>query len=147
MPLTSNLLADNARLQSCLIADNSHVTPGDQGEHVQLIQVALVILDDSSIDKGEVSLQTYGPSTASAVQDYKRKRKIINHAYQNAADDIVGKMTIRSLDDELVANQRNPRPYTPTICKCGGAPLRSASDPRLTPGTRLRFTDRSGRRI
>jgi hypothetical protein len=33
---------------------------------------------------------------------YKTKRKIVNRAYQSQADNIVGKMTIRSLDDELL---------------------------------------------
>ena len=147
MPLKSNLLADDGRLQSCLVADSSHVKIGDQGDHVQLIQTALFILDDLSIDQIELATQTYAASTAQAVRDYKSARKIINHAYQNAVDDIVGKMTIQSLDDELVANQRDPAPFSPRVCKCHGAPLRPAADARLIPGARLRFTDRSGRRL
>src|SRR5262249_14872404 len=36
----------------------------------------------------------------------KKKRNIINFSYQTHADDIVGKMTIRSLDTEMLAQER-----------------------------------------
>jgi peptidoglycan hydrolase-like protein with peptidoglycan-binding domain len=49
------------------------------------------------------SAQIYGPSTAAAVLAFKRKRKIINTGYQTSEDDIVGKMTITALDNELAA--------------------------------------------
>ena len=109
MPLTSNLLAEDKRLQSCLVSDPAHVKVGDQGKHVRLIQVALILIDEATIDQGEIDAQYYGRSTASAVLAYKKARNIINPAYQNKADDIVGKMTIKSLDDEMLALQRDPR--------------------------------------
>src|SRR5262249_14723300 len=96
----------NTRLQRCLVADPSHVLKGDRGDHVGLIQGALLILDHSKIAGDELAQQLYGQSTAKAVLEYKKKRTIINFSYQTHADDIVGKMTIRSLDAEMVAQER-----------------------------------------
>jgi hypothetical protein len=124
MPLVSNLFKDNARLAACLMDDRSHVTQGSVGEHVHLIQVALIDIDGSSIDEGELAAQRYGPSTAAAVLAYKRKRKIINRAYQNTEDDIVGKMTIASLDKEMADRQYIPLPHGKKPCliqSAGGA--------------------------
>jgi hypothetical protein len=45
----------------------------------------------------------YGPATANAVLRYKRKRDIVNRSYQTSADNVVGKMTIASLDREIKA--------------------------------------------
>ncbi len=45
----------------------------------------------------------YDATTAAAVLRYKTERAIINFAYQTSPDDIVGKMTMRSLDNEMVA--------------------------------------------
>jgi hypothetical protein len=50
----------------------------------------------------ELEQSLYGPSTASAVLAYKQSRDIINRSYQTQADDIVGKMTMRALDDARV---------------------------------------------
>jgi hypothetical protein len=53
---------------------------------------------------------------------YKRKRDIVNRAYQQRADDIVGKMTIASLDREIFEGEQRPSPKSckePT--KGGGA--------------------------
>lgn len=42
-------------------------------------------------------------------EQFKTKRKIINRSYQNQEDNIVGKMTIKAIDDELVkADQGGP---------------------------------------
>jgi hypothetical protein len=101
MPLQSRTLRDNAALQSCLVSDPAHVTPGARGEHVGLIQKCVLVLDDSRIAPDELRTRTYGPSTAAAVLSYKRARKIINRAYQSQADNIVGKMTIAKLDEEI----------------------------------------------
>src|SRR6185295_5647146 len=54
--------------------------------------------------------QTYGPSTAAAVLAYKKQRGIVNRAYQSSADDIVGVMTVKAMDDELLASQVDPQP-------------------------------------
>jgi peptidoglycan hydrolase-like protein with peptidoglycan-binding domain len=110
MALVSNLFKNNRRLQSCAVSDPAHVTPGSKGDFVHLIQLALIELDGLSIDEDELSTSFYGPSTAAAVLEFKRKRKIINRAYQSTEDDIVGKMTIAALDKELFAQQVTPKP-------------------------------------
>jgi hypothetical protein len=106
MPLQSITFRGNARLQQCLVSDPSHVKKGDRGDHVTLIQGALLTLDNSEISGDEQAQQSYGQSTANAVLEYKKKRNIINFSYQSSADDIVGKMTIRSLDAEMLAQER-----------------------------------------
>jgi hypothetical protein len=108
MPLRSNLFADSRRLNGCLVDNAAHVQPGDVGEHVADIQIALKFIDGLAIDQNELLLRQYGPSTAAAVLAYKKKRKIINRAYQSAEDNIVGKMTIASLDQEMLSRQRAP---------------------------------------
>ena len=42
--LRSQHFRDNKRLQSCLVSDPAHVTQGQSGEHVELIQFALMRL-------------------------------------------------------------------------------------------------------
>jgi len=108
--LASNLFRNNQRLQSCLISDPAHVTPGSTGPHVELIQLALMDIDDAAIDAGELAAKRYGPSTAAAVLAFKKKRKIINRSYQSTEDDIVGKMTIAALDKEMLDRQYTPVP-------------------------------------
>jgi hypothetical protein len=98
MPLRSLMLSSNQRLQACLVDDKAHVTQGDSGDHVALIQTALIILDGADI----VADGRFGPLTAAAVLSYKTKRGIINRSYQQRPDAIVGKMTIQSLDDEML---------------------------------------------
>lgn len=99
MPLRSLLFASNARLQSCLVSDAAHVTEGQTGDHVALIQTALILVDNADI----VVDGRYGPRTAAAVLAYKTKRAIINRAYQQKPDSIVGKMTIDRLDSDMLA--------------------------------------------
>ena len=101
--LSSQLLSTDTRLQSCETQDSSHVKPGDHGNFVNLIQRALSAIDNVTIADPETSAGRYGPSTASAVLAYKTKRQIVNRAYQSKPDDIVGKMTIRRLDDDMLA--------------------------------------------
>jgi hypothetical protein len=60
------------------------------------------------IDQQELALKRYGPSTAKAVLFYKKKRNIINRSYQTRADDIVGIMTMASLDKEMLAFEQSP---------------------------------------
>jgi hypothetical protein len=103
MALRSTILGDDPALQACLIKDSAHVVPGARGAHVAKIQKALLLLDKARVDVSELRIKLYGPTTAAAVLAYKRKRRIINPAYQTTADDIVGKMTIARLDEELVA--------------------------------------------
>lgn len=126
MPLTSSLFRKNAKLQACALEHTAHVTIGAVGEHVAKIQFALTTIDRLSIGRGELVAQRYGKTTAAAVLAYKRKRSIINRSYQTVADDIVGIMTIASLDDEMRAQERVPK--SRSDCQPGrrGAPLVAA---------------------
>ncbi len=108
MPLNSRLFHGNAELEGCLVQDSAHVTPGTVGEHVQLIQRALVYLGAKNITGAEYRAGTYGATTAASVLRFKHQRGIINFAYQTQADNIVGKMTIRRLDDEMIKIQDRP---------------------------------------
>ena len=101
--LRSELFRGNARLQGCAVSHSQHVVQGDRGDFVSKIQEALVMLDGAVITGDEVPTQTYGPSTADAVLEYKSARDIINRSYQTTADNIVGIMTINRLDTEVAA--------------------------------------------
>ncbi len=103
MGLTSRNFRGDTRLEACLVSDPAHVTPGATGDHVAKIQTALIILDAAKIDSTDLQAKSYGPSTAAAVLAYKQKRSIINKSYQTTADNIVGKMTIASLDSDMLA--------------------------------------------
>jgi peptidoglycan hydrolase-like protein with peptidoglycan-binding domain len=104
--LVSMLLSGDARLQRCAVEDPAHVTEGQKGPHVRLIQLALAITDNADIAGAESTSSSYGPSTTAAVLAYKTKRQIINRSYQSKPDAIVGKMTIASLDAEVAARER-----------------------------------------
>ncbi len=108
MPLSSRLFHGVIALETCLTNDQAHVTPGAQGDHVRLIQRALIMLGDKTIPTTEYVAGLYGPRTAAAVLDYKKRRSIINASYQTTPDNIVGKMTIASLDRDVLAKQNIP---------------------------------------
>jgi len=110
LPLQSELFKEDAALAACLVKDSAHVTKGARGQHVEKIQTALFILDAARIDPDELTASVYGPSTADAVLTYKRARDIVNRSYQTRADDIVGKMTIASLDREMFASEQKKMP-------------------------------------
>jgi len=74
--------------------------------------LALILLDAAVIADRELESLTYGDSTARAVLTYKRKRNIVNRSYQTQADNIVGKMTMASLDGEMV--KKEPLASEPT---------------------------------
>jgi len=101
MALKSNLFKGSRGLAACEINDAAHFTIGKQGDDVGRIQMALYAIDSLKIDRQELLSKTYGRSTAAAVLAFKTKRKIINYAYQNKPDNIVGKMTIAALDREM----------------------------------------------
>jgi hypothetical protein len=124
MALSSRLFRGNRALEACAVQDSAHVLLGATGDHVARIQFALFDLDGLTIDRTELVDQRYGRSTAAAVLAYKKKRKIINPSYQTAADDIVGKMTIASLDKEMRVHELRPKPPG----ECGISPTRG-SDP------------------
>jgi hypothetical protein len=110
MALASHHFRGNKALEACAVKDPAHVKIGAVGDHVAKIQFALFTLDRLVIDRAELVSQSYGKSTAAAVLAYKVKRKIINPAYQSAADNIVGKMTIASLDKDMKLLERLPKP-------------------------------------
>lgn len=92
------------RLERCVLNDSDHITPGSHGDHVKKIQTALNRLSEGP-GRENFRLKVdgwYGPNTASAVKAYKNapSRKILQ-PWQKSADDIVGKRTIKSLDDEM----------------------------------------------
>jgi hypothetical protein len=127
MPLNSRIFSGDAALEACLVRDNAHITQGSRGDHVAKIQAVIMFLDDARIADDELKSKVYGPSTANAVLNYKKKRKIINHAYQNQADNIVGRMTIRALDDELDSRQEDTRPDSPLPCRLNAPPKPEAT--------------------
>ena len=102
MRLRSNLFRGDARLEAAAAAHPAHVLRGAAGAHVGKIQRALAAIDGEEIADGERSSQTFGASTERAVLRFKTKRRIVNTAYQSTPDAIVGVMTMRALDDELV---------------------------------------------
>jgi hypothetical protein len=104
MPLSSQLFQGDAALEAAANIDSAHITPGARGSHVEKIQTALNIIDNAALDVDGA----YGPATATAVLNYKTKRNIINYSYQTAADNIVGKMTIAKLDEEMRAYETKP---------------------------------------
>lgn len=110
--LTSILFKNNERLQACAVSHTAHVVPGSRGEHVARIQKALNLLQNANLGQDG----DYGPRTAAAVLAYKRERGIINASYQNTADNIVGIMTIQSMDKELNELPRLPVSNGPQRC-------------------------------
>ncbi|MEA3060897.1 MAG: hypothetical protein QOJ94_678 [Sphingomonadales bacterium] len=108
MGLRCRLFQGVRALEACLVDDRAHLVPGTKGDHVRLVQRALVMLGDRTIPTTEYAAGLYGSATAAAVLAYKRRRRIINHAYQNQADNIVGKMTIAALDREVGARENLP---------------------------------------
>lgn len=102
MSLQSLLFRGDPKLESAAQSNSAHIMQGATGSHVNKIQFALIRLDNAAITQDG----SYGPETAAAVLAYKQKRNIINSGYQAQADDIVGKMTIASLDLEMLALER-----------------------------------------
>jgi len=117
MPLQSQLFKDDPALQKCLVSDPAHVTPGTVGAHVSKIQQALELLDGALIDPAEHAAKKYGPSTAAAVLTFKKKRDIVNRSYQTQADNIVGKMTIAALDNEMLKQEQSFVLMEPSFCR------------------------------
>ena len=108
----SRLFRGDPKLEAAAVSDPAHVLPGATGPHVGKIQLALILLDAAVIADSELDSLTYGDSTARAVLAYKRKRNIVNRSYQTQADNIVGKMTMASLDGEMV--KKEPLASEPT---------------------------------
>jgi hypothetical protein len=117
MPLQSQLFRGDPKLEAAAVSDPAHIVPGAMGNHVSKIQQALIQLDGAAIDADGI----YGPGTAAAVLAFKRKRNIVNRAYQTTPDNIVGKMTIAALDKELA--RQDPIPNARTCILLPAAPL------------------------
>jgi peptidoglycan hydrolase-like protein with peptidoglycan-binding domain len=127
MPLQSRLFRHDHKLQACLVDDRAHITQEAAGPHVKKIQMALISLDGSQIDHAEIVASRYGPSTAASVLQFKQKRNIVNRSYQSSADNIVGKMTIATLDGELVRREQTTTIIADEIvCSFGNTPAAKA---------------------
>lgn len=103
MSLQSKLFRGDPKLEAAAVSDPAHIVLGAMGPHVDKIQRALNLLDGAKIAVDG----RYGHATAAAVLAYKGKRSIINKSYQTQADNIVGKMTIASLDREMFEKENN----------------------------------------
>lgn len=115
------------RLTACLKSDPDHILParlgGDSGPHVAAIQAALKKIDAAQRQRNRDPsfrfLPTitdtpgfYGATTANAVLVYKKLNGIKRTG--QPLDDIVGRMTISRLDDELKnLSQPQPQPIPP----------------------------------
>jgi len=100
MTLQSQLFRGDPKLEAAAVSDPAHIVPGATGPHVGKIQLALIQLDGAEITQDGI----YSPATAVAVLAYKQKRNIVSH-YQKQADNIVGKMTVASLDKEMLEKE------------------------------------------
>jgi peptidoglycan hydrolase-like protein with peptidoglycan-binding domain len=116
MALQSHLFRDDRALNACAVKDSAHIKEGAKGDAVAKIQAALIDLDKAAIADKEVAAKFYGQSTAAAVLAYKKKRNIVNRAYQTEADNIVGRMTIKALDEELIRKQQPTIPRAEKVC-------------------------------
>lgn len=110
MPLLSPLFRDDARLQACLVSHGAHVVPGARGVHVARIQSALVRLRVLDAADARREAGRYGAKTTAAVLAYKNALGIVNREYQKSADNIVGRMTIASLDTAICLLEGMPGP-------------------------------------
>jgi peptidoglycan hydrolase-like protein with peptidoglycan-binding domain len=104
MALQSKLFRGDPKLEAAAVSDPAHVVPGAKGPHVAKIQRALNELDGAGLDEDGA----YGPATAAAVLAYKQARDIVNRSRQSQADNIVGTMTMASLDGEMLAKETIP---------------------------------------
>lgn len=104
MPLSSKLFQGDNVLQAAADRDSAHILQGARGPHVEKIQIALNTLDSAGLDVDGV----YGQATANAVLNYKRKKDVVNRAHQSTADNIVGRMTMAKLDEEMHAHESSP---------------------------------------
>jgi hypothetical protein len=114
MALQSRLFSGDPRLEAAAVSDPAHIMQGATGPHVAKIQHALNVLDNAGLSEDG----KYGPRTAAAVLAYKRKRGIINRAYQTQPDDIVGKMTMASLDQEMRQKEGSAGYVCTLDCAC-----------------------------
>jgi peptidoglycan hydrolase-like protein with peptidoglycan-binding domain len=103
--LQSRLFAGEPKLEAAAISDPAHIVQGAVGVHVSRIQDALNMVDGAGLNSDGM----FGSATAAAVLTFKKKRDIINRAYQMQADGIVGKMTMAALDAEVAEAERSSK--------------------------------------
>lgn len=122
MALQSKLftIPRDTKLEACFDSDPAHITPGSRGEHVMNIQIALNQLSNVFLKIDGV----YGPKTAAAVKAYKNapSRRILGPG-QTTADDIVGKRTIKSLDDEMTKLENELPPPSRLVSTTALSPI------------------------
>jgi peptidoglycan hydrolase-like protein with peptidoglycan-binding domain len=111
------------RLTQCLAADPGHITPGEQGDHVKAIQDALTTIaglrPDLALPAITDKVGTYGDSTVAAVMQYKAKNNIVRPG--QPLDDIVGRMTISQIDNDLLTKPKPaPAPVPPPVAGIAG---------------------------
>lgn len=121
------------RLNSCLSSDGAHIVPRSSGPEVQAIQNALkkiraarpdLALPDITDTPGE-----FGDTTVAAVRRYKDGGNGAGDRIVRAGqplDDIVGRMTITQIDDDLLSLVRpapppQPRPVPPPVTQSANA--------------------------
>ena len=109
MGLRSKLFKGDPALEACLIDHSAHLKEGAAGEHVAKIHTALFAMDGLSVSSDELRACRYGKSTVAAVLAFKRKRNIINYSYEKQVDNIVGKMTVAALDEEMLRKEQQRR--------------------------------------
>lgn len=116
----SQYFAGDSRLEKCANNPAYDIRTPQSGAHVAKIHSALNIIRDAvrnghslpappAIAQIEIANKNYSASTAKSIKQYKKDRNIINYAYQQDADDIIGVMTIRYLDEELAALEARHR--------------------------------------
>lgn len=111
---TNQSQAVQLRLSQCLASDPQHIKPkregGATGDHVKAIQDALNLLRQRLPDLQLLEITdapgTYGDSTAAAVLKYKDINNIVRPG--QPLDDIVGRMTITQIDNDLVSSKPGP---------------------------------------
>lgn len=111
------------RLSACLANDAQHITPGQKGEHVRAIQSALAAIGKLRPELGLPANQdppgTFGPGTVKLVHQYKMQNHIVRPG--QPLDDIVGRMTITQIDDDLLGDKPEPDPPpSPEVLGAGG---------------------------
>ena len=125
------------RLEACLVDDAAHITQGSHGDQVAKIQTALNQLSAGpGREKFDLVVDgDYGTATAAAVQTYKDAGQILQPR-QLFADDIVGKRTLQSLDDEMDILERTVPLFSGLIAPTNlGAPhdhSQCPTPPRVT---------------
>jgi hypothetical protein len=115
--------ATRQKLNDCATKDSAHFIRGSFGEHIAVVQDALIQLNqDAFLDaedvpkfQAETAGGLYGPITAKVVESYKNNHKPrpILQPWQKTADNVVGKQTISFLDDDMAALEGLPPVPTP----------------------------------